>query len=764
MAGPERGPAGRSTLPGGLPVLETKLVAPPSRPGIVPRPTVSSKLARTATPIVFAIAPAGYGKSTAIAQWARGDGRPVAWLSIDARDNDPYLLLGYLHVALDAISPLPTDVGAAIAAGGRSIWTSAMPRLGAAIAGCGSLILVLDDFDRVIDPDGADAVLSLAGQLAPGAQLVLIGRTSGRLPLPRLIADGQASVLGVTDLSFDHDETAAVLASVGVDLPRDDVERATAHLEGWPAGVYLTARSMRAGGWSPVVPAGPDSPRPTPDDPEMATVLAGEYLRTELLERLDADDLAFALRTSVLERLTGHLCDALLDRDDSAARLRSWERSNLFLIPLDGEHTWYRYHHLLRDVLITELTSREPQAVRDLNMRAAAWLRGQGLTEQALEHLIAADAGAEAGELLPGMLQAAWNAGRVDTALRWADWFEATPDVERRIEVVAAGSFIFRHMGMAARADRWADIGDRWRPDPADPTAEHGEALRLLGRAFGMRFGPERMLEDARRAVAPLERTDRWWIPAMAVRGIAESLSGLIDEAERTLDEAVEASTSRLASPTSVAIGAAASADIAIGRNDWATADRLVRMGQALVAANHLGEHSPGIAIDAVAARVAVHSGDRDAARSHIAHSQRVRPLINHALPWLAVRTRLDLAAAHLGLADPAGARTLLMEIRDVMIRRPNLGTLVAEVGAMQARLEQIRGGTPSATTLTVAELRLLPLLSTHLTFREIGERLFVSPNTVKTQAISIYRKLDATSRSEAIGNAAQAGLIDSAV
>ncbi len=203
---------------------------------------------------------------------------------------------------------------------------------------------------------------------------------------------------------------------------------------------------------------------------------------------------------------------------------------------------------------------------------------------------------------------------------------------------------------------------------------------------------------------------------------------------------------------------------LAIGRDDWATAERMVRTAQEWVEANNLGAHSPGIAVEALAARLAVHVGDRDAAKAHIAHTQRTRTVLNHAAPWMAVRVRLDLAAAHLGLADPAGARTLLGEIRDVMVRRPHLGSLNVEVGALKTRLEQIRGGSPSATTLTVAELRLLPLLSTHLSFKEIGERLFVSPNTVKSQAISIYRKLDATSRSEALERAAEAGLIDRAV
>ncbi len=720
-----------------------------------------SKLAGLPTRTVVVTAPAGYGKSTAIAQWAALDRRPVAWLSLDARDNDPFLLLNYLYVALAAITRLPPEVRVAIASGGPSIWTSAVPRLGAALAAAGQLVLILDDFDRITDPDAADAILSLAGHIPSGSQFILLGRTSGRLPLTRLIADGRLAVVGVADLAFDSEETGAVLRAAGVDLVEADVEQVTAHLEGWPAGVYLTARSLQAGQPWRLTPVGRDLGRTSLGDGMSITDLASEYLRAELLERLDQEELEFALRTSVLDRLTGPLCDALLDRGDSAARLESWEQSNLFLVPLDGTHTWYRYHHLLHDVLAAELARRDSQAVRNLNMRAAAWHLEQGLQEQAFEYYAAADDAGEAARLLPGLMQTAFNAGRIDTSMRWADWFESTSEFDRHIEALVAGSMLFRHIGKSARADRWNDTAERWRPDPADSSAQRGDALRRLGRAFAMRSGPELMLEDARAAARGLDRADRWWPTASGLLGMAEVLSDRAADADLSLNEAIEES---LASSTPAAIAAAMRAVVAIGRDDWATAERMVQTGQDWVEANNLGAHAAGITVEAVAARLAVHVGDRDAARAHIAHSQRTRPVLNHAVPWLAVRVRLDLAAAHLGLADPAGARTLLGEIRDIMVRRPHLGSLNTEVGALQARLEQIRGGSPSASTLTVAELRLLPLLSTHLSFKEIGERLFVSPNTVKSQAISIYRKLDATSRSEALERAAEAGLIDRAV
>jgi LuxR family transcriptional regulator, maltose regulon positive regulatory protein len=201
---------------------------------------------------------------------------------------------------------------------------------------------------------------------------------------------------------------------------------------------------------------------------------------------------------------------------------------------------------------------------------------------------------------------------------------------------------------------------------------------------------------------------------------------------------------------------------IAMGRGDWDAAARFAAEARAEVDAGRVGEQVPGVLTDAVDARVAIHGGDPESARAHLAHAQRLRPLLTRALPWAAVRARLDLAHAHLALADAPGARTLLAEIRDVLARRPQMGALVDEVATIQRQVDTMRGDVIGASTLTTAELRLLPLLTTHLSFREIGTQLFVSHNTVKTQAISIYRKLDASSRSEAIERAVQVGLLES--
>ncbi|MGZ6271888.1 MAG: LuxR C-terminal-related transcriptional regulator, partial [Candidatus Limnocylindrales bacterium] len=194
---------------------------------------------------------------------------------------------------------------------------------------------------------------------------------------------------------------------------------------------------------------------------------------------------------------------------------------------------------------------------------------------------------------------------------------------------------------------------------------------------------------------------------------------------------------------------------------EWRAAREHVVQARAIVRAGRLDGHVAGLVVDAVAARLAIQRGAAAQARVDLARAQRNRALLTHALAWQAVRTRLDLARVCLAVVDVGGARTLLQEVRDILELRPDLGTLVEEAEALQGQVLEAGRARQSASSLTIAELRLLPLLATHMTFREIGQRLFLSPNTVKSQALSIYRKLDASSRSEAVASAIEAGLAD---
>jgi LuxR family maltose regulon positive regulatory protein len=271
------------------------------------------------------------------------------------------------------------------------------------------------------------------------------------------------------------------------------------------------------------------------------------------------------------------------------------------------------------------------------------------------------------------------------------------------------------------------------------------------------------MVQDARRAAAELAPHSPFRAPVVMLAGVGALLTG-DDDAERALAEAQEAAAAEGATAAGL-IAAAERALLALGRGDIGAVQERVDEGWTFLAPTLVGDYAHAAILIAAEARLAIARGGMQRARELATSAQRLRPQLSEALTWLSVQARLELARVHLALADPDGARVLLDEAGEITRRRPRMGTLLHQLDEMRSLLRSVSGpGAGWATTLTAAELRLLPLLTTHLSFAEIAERLYVSRNTVKTQAISIYRKLDVSSRSEAIERAGELGLVDPAV
>jgi LuxR family transcriptional regulator, maltose regulon positive regulatory protein len=285
------------------------------------------------------------------------------------------------------------------------------------------------------------------------------------------------------------------------------------------------------------------------------------------------------------------------------------------------------------------------------------------------------------------------------------------------------------------------------------------EPWMALLRALLCRDGVDQMRADARAALAGLAAGSPWSATALLLEGVADVLAGEADRADPILADAVEVATHIGALPTASA-ALAQRALVAIARHDWMTAETLVDQALEIVRAGQLNDYEMSPLIHAVAARAALHHGDVPRAQQHLARAAHPRPRLTSALPHRVVQTLLELARAYLALSDVAGARLLLREARDVLQQRPHLGTLPTQADQLQSKLDTLRETTASAATLTTAELRLLPLLSTHLTFREMGERLYVSPHTVKSQVLSVYRKLGVSYRSQAIQRMQQTGML----
>jgi len=456
--------------------------------------------------------------------------------------------------------------------------------------------------------------------------------------------------------------------------------------------------------------------------------------------------------------MCGPLCDAVLGAEGSAGVLESLAGSNLLLVPLDRRREWYRYHHLFRDLLRAELERREPELVGQLHVRAAGWCEANGQPETALDHAQAAGDTDRVARLVATLTQPAYAAGRVGTACRWLAWFEDQGLLGRYPQVAVQGAWVQALVGQPAAAERWAAAAERGSVTGTLPDGSTMASYLALLRALLCRDGMDRMRADAQAAVAGLGAGSPWRATALLLEGIAYLLAGEVDRADPILAHAVDVATDAGATPAA-ATALAQRAIVALHRGEWPEAETLAERALGVMRAGHLDDYAMSPLVYAVVARTALHRGDAPRAHRHLARAARLRPLLTYAMPHRAVQILLELTRAYLALGDAAGGRLVLREARDVLRQRPDLGVLPRQAEELRGQLHTIRGATMGASSLTTAELRLLPLLPTHLTFREIAERLYISPHTVKSQAISIYRKLGVTSRSEAIQRAQQLGL-----
>jgi LuxR family maltose regulon positive regulatory protein len=268
------------------------------------------------------------------------------------------------------------------------------------------------------------------------------------------------------------------------------------------------------------------------------------------------------------------------------------------------------------------------------------------------------------------------------------------------------------------------------------------------------------MHQDAEAASRMMASRSMWRPPALVMLGISHVLLGNVEDADDVFADAAEMGELHGASDDAV-VAHAERALLAIERGEWDEAHTFIDRASSVQRQFSLENYTSSALAYAVSARLAAHRGDRQRAREELARAHRLRPRLTYALPYFAVRPLLEMARVHIALSDAAGARTILRDVDAVLRRRPDLGALTAQAAELRHQLESIRVDTPGASTLTTAELRLLPYLPTHLSFREIGERLFVSAHTVKSQAISIYRKLGVNSRGDAVGRAQDLGLLD---
>ncbi len=731
-------------------LIASKLRPPPVRSGTIRRTSLIERLTRDdSRSIVSMVAPPGYGKTTLLSHWAERSSQAFAWVSVDEQDNDPKVLLSYVAKALDAVQPVGGRVFEALASPVSSVPGSVLPRLGSAFwSMTAPVVLVLDDVHLLQNRECRDALSVLADHVPYGSRLVLAGRSEPPLRTARLRAEGRVLEIGPGDLMLSREETASLLRSAEVTLGEDDVAALHQRTEGWPVGLYLAALYLREGGplgTAAVSFGGADR-------------LVSEYMESELLERISQRHRMFLTRTAVLERMCGPLCEAVLELPGSAAALADLARSNLLLVPLDRRGQWYRYHHLFRDMLLAELERQEPSLLPVLRRRAAAWCLRNDMREDALEYSIAAGDVDAVARLVQSLWLPTDRQGRFATLQRWFRWLDERGGIAGHPMVAVWAALLAAETGRPAEAERWADIVDRWQyADAARPDDPAAEAWAAVVRAILCRYGIEQMRADADEAAQKLAAANIVSPLAAVCQGVARILSGDLDGGDAYLEDAVTVAEEVGAHET-LAEALGERSLLAMARGDWSLGEVLA--GQAGTALRRIGMET--LLACAVQARAAMHRGDVPAVRQQLVSAQRLRPVVTYAMPHIAVQARIELTRVHLALADIAGARTLMREIDELLNRRPDLGTLVGEAQALRTQLSADRApSVPGASSLTGAELRILPMLATHLSFPEIGADLFLSPHTVKSQAMSVYRKLGASSRSQAVARSRELGLLE---
>ena len=635
---------------------------------------------------------------------------------------------------------------------GISVVGQVVPRILAALqAAPDPLVLVIHNIHEVFDQDARDAVDLLLHHLPPGVQLAVSSRRPVWLATPARRGRGELLELGPENLAFTTDEVAHLLDLTAGTAAPDELERIMAATDGWPAGVYLSSLSLRR---HRSRPDGVTLPVAT----GAATGATVEFIKDEVLSELQPDIRRFLRRSAVLDAMSGALCDSVLHIDGADRVLQSISRSNLLVVPIDAEGSWYRCHTLLRTALLDELAQQEPDLVPVLHERAAAWWEAAGSIDAAIHHELAAGHVAHAADLAATDILPAYYAGRLSAIERWlAEIGDADVEINPTLAVYAG--WIAALTGRSAEALHWLD-----RVEHIDtvvdgpPDAPLFVSNRAALRGFLCAGGVEQMVADGELSSSLEPAWSRLRPVALGVLGTARWMQGDRLAAVKVYTESIDAGIQTAAwVPLTRMLALRAALQLDLG--DWDAAAEDVERSLTVIDAHNLAEYGTSAITYAVAARLALHRGDTTVARLELSKAMRLRELVSWATPWASVILRLQLIDAHLALGDPRGARIILREVDDVLHHRPRLGALNDMIEDRRRSLSKAGVGSRT-TTLTAAELRVLPYLQTHLTLAEIAERLYVSRNTLATEAKSIYHKLGATTRSEAIRRAREVGLL----
>lgn len=750
-------------------LLDTKLHAPDPRPGVVSRPGLMAALGRPGTRLTLVDAPAGWGKTTLLGQWRAQDPleRPFAWVSLDPADADPVRFWSYVIEALCRTVPdLDGDdeLQAALRVPGLDPQALALPELINRLSRLRGpqTVLVLDDYHMVGNPE-IDADLGfLVEHLPPALHVAVATRVDPALPLARLRARGEMSEIRMAQLRFRSDEAVALLESEVPELAPADAERLFERTEGWAAGLYLAALSLRG----------------RRDVTGFVDEFAGDhrmvvdYLGSEVLRELPERPRRFLLQTALLERLSGPLCEAVTGEPDAALVLQELERTNTFVIPLDDRRGWYRYHHLFGELLRHELAAGEPaDAVRELHRRAGNWFADNGFEDEAVEHLLASGDMQAVADVVVATWRTCANDGRLATVERWLDRMPRA-FVRSDVRLCLARVWIELSLGRASRADEWIRNAAEAAAAGSD-TVEgfpHVQAAIATARAIERELVGDSVTAalSARSLDLAIFPDDSPWrsVAGMAI-GMSELGEGRMEEARRIFGDAADiALEHHMMIPALVCIGYLANIAVFMGELD--EAERRAREALEIAEQERHGEFPHGSSLHIALARVAMARGQVERAG---AEADRALELVRRgSAPGESAFIEVSAAQVRIAEGRLDEARRLLETAERTFAAFPAISAKSqGELEGTRALLAEAEaaGGTPAAlgdgaaaSELSRREQEVLRRLASQMSLREIADAFYVSHNTIKTQVRSIYRKLGVATREDAVSRARAEGII----
>lgn len=710
---------------------------------------------RSSTVVVLS-APAGSGKSTVAQQWVTRDARSHVTVRLAEHLDDPAALSEHIIDALECFGAPAPETRSRIT-GKEPVFSAtllpALNRLSQSRAE--PFILVLDDV-HLLHSTAAHRVIEAVCEGTPsGSTIILLTRSLTPAWLARVRATGRLTELSATELDFDVEESATLVEGMGLHLDRAEVAAIVDHTEGWAVGVYLTALSMRPNG------------RTTSNEARVARGsdrIVSDYLRTQVLDSVDEDRRRFLTLTSILEELNGPVCDAVLEREDSAAVLAELHQRIQLVIAIDPDERRFRLHHLLAEELTADLQRLEPARVTGLHERACLWFEAHGDTDAAIRHAIASGDMGLASRMIWPEVAGCVASGRLD---RLRSWLVGLSDRQlagdRWLSMAAVWASL--QQGDAVAMGRWARIAERhagpdWRQEARhDRYAATVAVLHALLGSGG--------LDDTRdlceRALQGLAPDDLFRASAASNLGIAQTLQRDLEGGRASLIEA--ASLARSLGVPIVEVNATSWLGLlALAEGERERGIRLITEATDVIRRNHLDRLATGALSMTAQALVLALLGDKSTASTTLATARRLSGLLGDVAPWFAVTGRLIQARTAILVGDGATARLLIAEAKAHMtpeLSSSSAADSLAEAEEFLARMSALGG---PAGALTTAELRVLQFLPSHLTLQQIGEHLFVSQSTVKTHVLSIYRKLGVGSRSEAVAHARALGLVESPI